>query len=110
MFEEEIWEKTEGEEIANVPVYTLINCLLVTAARSMPRGFRESEEHDIRAISSFCGSDEGKISLGKVSSAGEAGEPCCNRGKKGVGSMKGIDERLGIRRDGAGWEVDVSNC
>lgn len=106
MLEEEVLGKTvERKEIGDMSEYKLINCLLLTAVRSLLRGFRESEEEEILAISSFCGSEEEKIS-----SAKKAEELCNNMGKEGVGCMKRRDESGGIRRDVVGWKVDVSNC
>lgn len=106
MLEEEVLRKTvEREELGDMSEYKLINCLLLTAVRSLLRGFRESEEEDIWAISSFCGSEEEKICLGKVSSAKKVEELCNNMGKEGVGCMKRRDESGGIRRDVVGCWV-----
>lgn len=110
MLEGEVLGKAgEAEAIGDMAVliYKLLISLLLATARSaslpvmsdsdtLSRGVGESDEYDMRAMSSFCGSEEENICLGK----GE--ELSCTIGREGVGCMRRRDEREGAGRGSVG--------
>lgn len=101
---------TEDCMCACASVYKLLTRLLLATASPalLPRGFKESEA--IWALSSFCGTKEEKICLGKTTSARKEGELRCAIGKEGVGCMKRWDEEEGGREDGIACKLSLSSC